>query len=138
MKLNVLIFLLSALLAGSLFLNRELNKPNLINTYSIDHQDKTKATLVWRLDKEGALWQKTGSSNLSKNHFEKSSPSHWQRIWPDQLMLIIQDEKSLHKEKALVLIEVDSNCSFECVWKLLQLCLDQKLATSLNGSTNAQ
>jgi hypothetical protein len=127
MKPSIFIFLVSALLAGGLFLNRELNKPHSIKTYSINPQDRTKATLIWRLDKEGSLWQKINLSDSS-----------WQRIWPDQLMMIIQDEKSLHKEKALTLIEVDSNCSFDCVWKLLQLCLDQNLTTSLNGSADAQ
>lgn len=130
MKTFSWIFLASVLLTGGLFLNRECNKSQALQTESLCISDKVKATLIWHLDKEGLLWQKTSQN--------KDSKASWQRIWPDQLMMLIQDEKNMHDQKALVLLTVDPDCSFTLFWQLVQTCLQEKLSISLDGPSYAQ
>lgn len=113
------------LLAGCLFLgfSHGNHRNSSVATY-LKEKDRNQSTLIWRLDSKGTLW----GLNLGKGSKETS----WQRIWPDQLPTLIRDEKNMHGEKALVTIHVSPECSFDAVWKLLEICAKEQLATCLD------
>lgn len=123
MKSMITIFLLAGCLVLGLSYGK--NKTCGLSTYVLTTSEKENATLLWHLDAKGLLWS-------LDPHLNKQKEMPWQRIWPDQLLTLIRDEKNMHAEKALVMIQVSPECSFNAVWKLLQDCAAENLATCLD------
>lgn len=121
-KYLLLVFALVGLLFMGLY--QKPLKP-LIVTQAI-HSQSSKATLICKLDEQGSLWSLSESQN--------ADPQAWQRIWPDQLSTVIHDEKSLHKDKALISLSIDPSCPFSRVWKLLEVCTKEELSICLKES----